>query len=190
MCLRGCPLGDSILCRQIIEMQPKVVYYAQRVKGETMQANALISETAIRDQAKKDGITHISTGVAVLKDGKILMARRAEGDFLGGSYELPGGGVDEGETITEGAIREVQEEIGLTISKVITTFDGFDYSTDRKPHVRQINFIVEVKPGEVMLSDEHDDFVWVDESNVDGVKMSDSMRKCVKDALKAASQVG
>ena len=142
-----------------------------------------ISETAIRDQAKKDGVTHISTGVAVVKDGKILMTRRVEGDFLGGNYELPGGGIDEGETITEGAIREVQEETGLIISKIIATFDGFDYTTDKKPHVRQINFIVETKPGHVILSHEHDDFIWVDENNIDSVKTTDNMRKCVKDAL-------
>jgi 8-oxo-dGTP diphosphatase len=161
---------------------------ARRREG-TMQANTLISENDIRDQAKKDGITHISTGVAILRDGKILMARRAAGDFLGGVYELPGGGVDEGETITEGAVREVKEETGLTVSKVVATFEGFDYSTDRKPHVRQVNFLVEVEPGEITLdAAEHDDYLWVDATTVDDIKMSEAMHKCVKDALAAAQQ--
>ncbi|HEX8227484.1 MAG TPA: NUDIX hydrolase [Candidatus Saccharimonadales bacterium] len=150
-----------------------------------MQGYYTFDETIFRDQAQKDGITHISTGVAILRDGKILMARRAAEDFLGGIYELPGGGVDEGESITGGAIREVKEETGLTVSKVITTFQGFDYSTDRKPAVRQVNFLIEAAPGEVVLDpNEHDEYVWVDESNVADTEMTDNMRTCVADALK------
>jgi len=146
--------------------------------------NGVIDEQAIIDQANRDGITHISTGVAVVRDGKILMVRRVATDFLGGNYELPGGGVDEGEPITEGAIREVKEETGLTVSKVVTTFAGFDYSTDRKPHVRQINFIVEVNPGEVILNPkEHDDFIWVNAHNLKDIKMSTNMRRSVDDAF-------
>src|SRR4051794_24649317 len=96
-------------------------------------------EFLFREQAKKDDITHLSTGIAVWRDNKILIVRRSAADYLGGQYELPGGGVDQGETLTEAAIREVKEETGLTVSKVITVFAGFDYSTDRKPRVRQIN---------------------------------------------------
>lgn len=149
-----------------------------------MQNSTTLSEKDFREQAKKDGITHISTGVAILRDAKILMVRRAADDFLGGSYELPGGGVDEGETISEGAIREVKEETGLIVSKIVAIFEGFDYSTERKPSVRQVNFLVEVNPGDVVLDPkEHDDFIWVDQNNISNINMSDSMRKCVNDAL-------
>ena len=61
----------------------------------------MLDENAIRDKAAKEGITHISTGVAVVNDGKILLVRRSIDDFLGGYYELPGGGVDDGETIVK-----------------------------------------------------------------------------------------
>lgn len=116
-------------------------------------------ENSFRQKAKADGVTHISTGVAIFRDGKILMARRSNADYLGGVYELPGGGVDEGEIITDGAIREIKEETGLTVSKIVAMFVGFDYSTDRKPYVRQVNVLVEVEPGEVILSPaQHDDF--------------------------------
>lgn len=149
-----------------------------------MQNNSALVEEDIRIKAKNDGVTHISTGVAILRDGKILMARRAADDFLGGVYELPGGGVDDGETIVEGAVREVKEETGLTVTKIVSTFEGFDYSTDRKPSVRQVNFLVEVDAGDVALDPkEHDDFIWVDETNFKSINMSESMQKCVADAL-------
>lgn len=148
-------------------------------------ADIMFSEEAFRMQAKRDGVTHISTGVAALKDGKILMVRRVASDFLGGNYELPGGGIDAGEAIVDGAFRELKEETGLVASKVVAIFDGFDYSTDRKPHVRQVNLVVEAKPGEVVLdSSEHDDHLWVDTNSIDKVYMSDDMRQCVRHAFK------
>jgi 8-oxo-dGTP diphosphatase len=141
------------------------------------------SEQTFQQQAKKDGITHISTGVAVINDKKILMVRRQPNDYLGGVYELPGGGVDTGETIVEGASRELLEETGLVISKVISTFDGFDYTTDQKPHVRQVNLLAETKSTKVKLNFEHDDFIWVDENNLNNLNMTDNMRKCLINAL-------
>lgn len=147
------------------------------------------SEEAFLTQAERDGITHISTGVAVVRDGKVLMARRAAGDYLGGVYELPGGGVDAGETIVDGAIREVKEETGLTVVRVLAVFDGFDYSTDRKPHVRQVNFLVEAEPGDVVLDPaEHDACMWVGADNVTSVHMSENMRTCVANALELISE--
>lgn len=153
-----------------------------------MQFNSNFSEKNFQKQAKKDGITHISTGVAILRNAKILLIRRAADDFLGGVYELPGGGVDDNETITEGAIREVKEETGLTVSKIISIFDGFDYSTNKKPLVRQVNFLVEVDPGNVILDpSEHDEFIWVNKGNIKNLNMTNDMRKCIKEALKFIS---
>lgn len=141
------------------------------------------SENDIKEQASKDGITHISTGIAVVRDEKILMVRRAKDDFLGGYYELPGGGVDKEETILESAYREVQEETGLTPNKTVATFKGFDYSTDKKPKVRQINFIFEVDSDDVVLSEEHDDFEWVDTVMLANINTTENMRACVYEAF-------
>ena len=147
-------------------------------------------ESSFRAQATKDGITHISTGVAVWRNGKILIVRRAAADFLGGSYELPGGGVDDGETISEAAIREVKEETGLSVSKILAVFAGFDYTTDRKPRVRQVNFLVEVEAGKVVLNHaEHDEFRWVDEADYAAAPMTDNMKRCIKNALHTASDL-
>lgn len=143
----------------------------------------MLDEATIRENANKDGITHISTGVAVVKDGQILLIRRSVDDFLGGYYELPGGGVDAGETIEHAAMREMKEETGLEVSRVITTFKGFDYKTDKKPSVRQINLIIEAKPGEIKLSSEHDDFLWVNKNDLGNITISENMVDCVKDAF-------
>jgi 8-oxo-dGTP diphosphatase len=84
--------------------------------------------------------------------------RIAHDDFLGGEWELPGG-VDDGETFEQGAIRELFEETGLKVDQILGTFEGFDYKTPKKPKVRQLNFRVTVGPGSITLEpNEHDGY--------------------------------
>lgn len=51
-----------------------------------------------------------------VRDGKVLMVREAKS--LSGKYELPGGGLDFGEDIKLGFVREVQEEMGLKVTRM------------------------------------------------------------------------
>ncbi|HEY4161042.1 MAG TPA: NUDIX domain-containing protein [Candidatus Saccharimonadales bacterium] len=139
----------------------------------------MVDEDAIRKQAERDNVTHITTGVAVVQDGKILVVRRvAHDDTLAGEWELPGGSVDAGETIEQGAIRELREETGLEVDKILRSFTGFDYATSKKPKVRQINFKVTVRPGDIHLT-EHDLHRWVAADDIPSLKTNDVMQDCL-----------
>jgi 8-oxo-dGTP diphosphatase len=145
----------------------------------------MIDEDTIRQQATADNVTHFSTGVAVLQDGKLLVVKRTiEDDTLGGEWELPGGGVDPGETIEQGAIRELHEETGLAVDEVLGVFNGFDYVTPKKPKVRQVNFKVAVKPGTVRLEPtEHDEYRWITAADIPSLDATKEMQVCLRDAL-------
>jgi 8-oxo-dGTP diphosphatase len=139
----------------------------------------MIDEEAFRKQATSDGVTHITTGVAVVKGNKILVVRRvAHDDTLAGEWELPGGGVDIGETIEQGAARELREETGLEVEKVIATFEGFDYTTSKKPKARQVNFRVIAKPGKIQLT-EHDMYRWITAKDIPELKTNSVMQDCL-----------
>ncbi len=56
--------------------------------------------------------------VAIIKDGKILLTKRSDFEV----WCLPGGHVDEGESVAEAAIREAREEVGLEVE--LTRFVG------------------------------------------------------------------
>ncbi|HEX8182439.1 MAG TPA: NUDIX hydrolase [Candidatus Saccharimonadales bacterium] len=146
----------------------------------------MTDEESTRKQALADNVTHFATGIAVFRDSTLLVVRRAvEDDFLGGEWELPGGGVDAGETIEQGAIRELLEETSLAVDKIIETFESFDYATPKKPKVRQINYKVTVKSGDIKLEPtEHDAYRWVVAADIPGLKTNAVMQECLYNAFK------
>ena len=48
-------------------------------------------------------------------DGRVLIAQRPEGKQLAGQWEFPGGKVEPGETPEAALIRELDEELGITV---------------------------------------------------------------------------
>ncbi len=48
-------------------------------------------------------------------DGRILIAQRPEGKNLAGLWEFPGGKLEKGERPEEALIRELQEELNITV---------------------------------------------------------------------------
>jgi 8-oxo-dGTP diphosphatase len=54
-------------------------------------------------------------GAAVVRDGRLLVARRSGGPY-DGCWEFPGGKVEPGESDLDGLVREVREELGVTIA--------------------------------------------------------------------------
>lgn len=57
----------------------------------------------------------VVVGGALLRDGRLLAARRTAPPELAGRWELPGGKVEPGEGVPEALVRELHEELGVTV---------------------------------------------------------------------------
>jgi len=59
----------------------------------------------------------IVSAIIFSKDSKMLMGRKdpAKGGVYPDAWHIPGGGIDEGETLEDALIREVEEEVGINI---------------------------------------------------------------------------
>lgn len=51
----------------------------------------------------------------LIRDEKILLIRRFNTGYMDGNYSLPAGHVEKGEFATEALVREMKEELGITI---------------------------------------------------------------------------
>ncbi|CAL93757.1 NUDIX hydrolase [Azoarcus olearius] len=68
----------------------------------------------------------IPTGVHIVceRGGRVLLMRRAGTGFFDGLYSLPGGHVEEGESVRAAAVRELREETGLSVDEAALDWLG------------------------------------------------------------------
>ncbi|MDP3539180.1 MAG: Nudix family hydrolase [Azonexus sp.] len=63
-------------------------------------------------------IVEVAAAVMLRADGReFLLAQRPEGKVYAGYWEFPGGKVEPGETVRAALIRELQEELGITVTE-------------------------------------------------------------------------
>ena len=105
------------------------------------------------------------------EEGKCLLIKRSmQSKGNPGKWDFPGGKVDPGETFDEGLLREVFEETKLKISleKPLTMIES------ESPANRVIYLFMEgnLVKGEVKLSEEHDDFTWVEPEKLEKMDLA------------------
>lgn len=104
---------------------------------------------------------HVTVKGVIYKEGKfLLLKKKQESQDHFGFWELPGGGMEYDETPIEAMKREAWEETGLVI-RVIGPISTFYVKRPQKQIVGLI-FLCETSDEDVRLSDEHQDYVFVD----------------------------
>lgn len=101
----------------------------------------------------------IHVAAAIIKDGKkFLAAQRGYGEFKDG-WEFPGGKLEPGETGVAACIREIEEELHVTIDNLDELCAvEHDYDTF---HLVMDCFICEIVAG-VIDDSEHENMRWLD----------------------------
>lgn len=62
---------------------------------------------------------HVVAGVLSDADGRVLIAQRPSGSHLAGAWEFPGGKVHPGESTELALRRELHEELGIEVDRVV-----------------------------------------------------------------------
>ena len=104
---------------------------------------------------------NLVVGALCIRDNKILMAKRNINPRIG-LWTLPGGFMENGETLLEGAQREAYEEVGID---PIPSNLFMIYSV---PHISQVQFYFysKLKNQSTRIGDEINDVMFADQSEV------------------------
>jgi len=119
---------------------------------------------------------------AIITDGEKVLVLKNTGEWTKGvsEWELPGGLLEMEEDFEKGLKREVLEEtkLNIEIEKIITLwsdfYNGFKFKNGDLKDVRIVNiaFVCKKIGGEVKLSGEHLEYLWVDREQLKNLDFS------------------
>ena len=99
----------------------------------------------------------LAAGGLVLKDGRVAVVHRPKYD----DWSLPKGKLDEGEDFEQAALREVEEETGLTC-RIERPLGDATY-TDNKDRAKLVRYFeMRAESGEFTPNDEVDELRWLE----------------------------
>ena len=128
----------------------------------------------------------LAVSAAIVRDGKVLVVRRARKPALG-VYTLPGGGVETGETLVQAAAREVREETALAIEPIALAGYREAVARDAQGRVERhfviLCFAARWLSGEPVLNEELDDARWLDPAELAGLRTTEGLAEIVAAAF-------
>jgi 8-oxo-dGTP diphosphatase len=136
---------------------------------------------------------YLAVSAAIIRDGRVLVARRARGPAIG-VWTMPGGVVEAGETLMEALQREIAEETGLTIQPVALA--GYrevlvrDDDKRLSRHFVILCFASRWVSGEPKLNEELAEARWLRPAELVGLETTDGLTDIVAAAFDRMERAG
>ena len=114
----------------------------------------------------------VVVGAAIIRDGRLLVARRTGPGPLTGRWELPGGKVEPGESPAQACVRECRGELGVEL-EVVRPIGPHVVVSDRLVLQAYEARLVDAEPS---ASRDHDELRWLTADELADVDWLDSDR--------------
>ena len=128
----------------------------------------------------------IGVGAVIVRDDRALLVRRAT-EPLKGEWSVPGGVLELGERLRDGAAREALEETGLQVEvgEVLDVFDSIftDENGRTQYHYVLVDFLCQSLAGEAVAGSDVSEVLWVTESDLASLHLRDSIAQVVRKGL-------
>jgi 8-oxo-dGTP diphosphatase len=140
---------------------------------------------------KREYPEHPLTGVGavIVSNGRALLIRRGQAPVVG-EWSLPGGVLECGETLREAAIREAQEETGLTVevAEMLGVYERVIRSDDGRVryHYVMIDFLCRPVFGEAKAGSDAAEIGWFSREELSALGMTRDANDVVMKGLAKA----
>ena len=135
----------------------------------------------------------LAVSAAIIRDGRVLVARRARGPAYG-IWTMPGGVVEAGETLAEALIREIAEETGMTVEPVALAGHREVVMRDDDKRVSRhfviMCFAARWVSGEPQLNEELAEARWLLPAELAGLKTTEGLAEIVAAAYEQMAAAG
>ena len=105
----------------------------------------------------------VGVGAIIIEDGRVLLVKRGHPPLLG-DWSIPGGVLEVGETVREGAIREAREETGLVVvpEEFLGVYDRVLRDSDGRVryHYVLVDFLCRRTDGDLLAAGDADEVRW------------------------------
>ncbi len=110
--------------------------------------------TCFFEDGDKAYLRHVVMDGILIREGSILLVKRAAHLSEGGKYGLPGGYLDRDESVQEGILREIKEETGWDAR--IIQFLGIVDALSRGDNRQSVTFVFHMEPLEQTGEPDHE----------------------------------
>lgn len=135
----------------------------------------------------------VGVGAVVWNGSRVLLERRGQPPAQG-SWSLPGGLIDVGETAEAAVQREVREECGIdvTVGPVLGIFEPILRDPDGRIryHYVVVDFLTHYVAGELQVGDDAAEICWAAPDDLDRYALNPATRNIIERALAAIQAPG
>ena len=131
----------------------------------------------------------LAVSVAVFRDGRVLVGRRAREPMIG-RFSLPGGVVEVGETLHEAIARELDEEVGVEADIIAFNrhVEPIVREGDRvRAHFVIASFVARWRRGEARVSEETDAVAWIEPADSASLPTTPELAEILESAARIES---
>jgi 8-oxo-dGTP diphosphatase len=111
---------------------------------------------------------------------RVLLIKRKKDPFKD-YFSLPGGFVNEGETVEDAVRREAEEELLVKVEPIDILGVYSDPNRDPRGHIMSITFIVKITRGELKAGDSVTELKWIGINNLENIKLGFDHLKILSD---------